>query len=87
MHIQYISFDITRDLDMSDKNKVFQQALQLNIDGVALSIETESRAHIGAYLMGLVVADNQGKLDSDKVEGIKMIIQMGYEADSPEFKL
>jgi hypothetical protein len=37
--------------------------------------------------MGLVVADNQGKLDNDKVEAIEMIIQMADEADSPEFKL
>ena len=57
---------------MSDKNQVFQQALELIIDGVALGTETESRAQIGAYLMGLVVADNQGKLDNDKVEAIEM---------------
>ncbi|UTZ28440.1 hypothetical protein HB761_17260 [Vibrio campbellii] len=87
MYIQYISYVITRDLDMSDKNQVFQRALELIIDGVALGTETESRAQIGAYLMGLVVADNQGKLDNDKVEAIEMIIQMADEADSPEFKL
>ena len=87
MYIQYISYVITRELDMSDKKQVFQQALELIIDGVALSTEAESRAQVGAYLMGLVVADNQGNLDSDKVEAIKMIIQMADEADSPEFKL
>ncbi|MDD1828586.1 hypothetical protein LRP52_41115 [Photobacterium sp. ZSDE20] len=72
---------------MCDKNQLFQKALELIIEGVALSTETESRAQVGAYLMGLVVVDNQGKLDNEKVEAIQMIIQMADDADSPEFKL
>lgn len=87
MHIQYIDSVVVKGIDMSNKNQLFQKALELIIDGVALSTEAESRAQVGAYLMGLVVADNQGKLDNDKVEAIQMIIQMADEVDSPEFKL
>ncbi|TMX39741.1 hypothetical protein DA096_26300 [Vibrio rotiferianus] len=87
MYIQYIPSVVVKGIDMSDKKLLFQQALELIIDGVALSTETESRAQVGAYLMGLVVADNQGRLDNDKVEAIQMIIQMADEADSPEFSL
>ncbi|WP_274023232.1 hypothetical protein [Vibrio parahaemolyticus] len=87
MDIQYIASVVVKGIDMSDKNQLFQKALELIIDGVALSTEAESRAQVGAYLMGLVVADNQGKLDDDKVEAIQMIIQMADEVDSPEFKL
>ncbi|MBE8577471.1 hypothetical protein [Vibrio sp. OPT18] len=72
---------------MSDKNQLFQQALELIIDGVALSTNEKSRAQVGAYLMGLVVADNQGKLDNKKVEAIQMIIQMADDADSPKFEV
>ncbi|ALR92018.1 hypothetical protein REH77_17310 [Vibrio alginolyticus] len=87
MYIQYIGDVVVKGIDMSNKNQLFQKALELIIDGVALSTEAESRAQVGAYLMGLVVADNQGKLDNDKVEAIQMIIQMADEVDSPEFKL
>ncbi|OKQ14273.1 hypothetical protein H058_08375 [Vibrio antiquarius] len=87
MYIQYIDDVVVKGIDMSNKNQLFQKALELIIDGVALSTEAESRAQVGAYLMGLVVADNQGKLDNDKVEAIQMIIQMADEVDSPEFKL
>lgn len=87
MCIQYIGDVVVKGIDMSNKNQLFQKALELIIDGVALSTEAESRAQVGAYLMGLVVADNQGKLDNDKVEAIQMIIQMADEVDSPEFKL
>lgn len=87
MYIQYIDSVVVKGIDMSNKNQLFQKALELIIDGVALSTEAESRAQVGAYLMGLVVADNQGELDNDKVEAIQMIIQMADEVDSPEFKL
>ncbi|TMX64579.1 hypothetical protein [Vibrio rotiferianus] len=70
---------------MSDKKQLFQQALELIIDGVALSTETESRAQVGAYLMGLVVADNEGRLDSDKIKAIQSIIEMASEVDSSAF--
>lgn len=87
MYIQYINSVVVKGIDMSNKNQLFQKALELIIDGVALSTEAESRAQVGAYLMGLVVADNQSELDNDKVEAIQMIIQMADEVDSPEFKL
>ncbi|HDY7702280.1 TPA: hypothetical protein RQK06_002298 [Vibrio vulnificus] len=85
MHIQYISSVVVKGIDMSDKKQLFQQALELIIDGVALSTETESRAQVGAYLMGLVVADNEGRLDSDKIKAIQSIIEMASEVDSSAF--
>ncbi|OAJ95224.1 hypothetical protein [Vibrio bivalvicida] len=68
---------------MSNKKQLFQQALELILDGVALSTNGGNRAQAGAYLMGLVVADNQGELDNEKVEAIKAIIEMADEVESP----
>jgi len=70
---------IVKGIDMFDKNQLFQQALELIIDGVALSTETESRVQV-SVLDRLVVADNQGKLDNDKVEAIQMFIQVANDA-------
>ncbi len=87
INIQYILGVIGKDIDMSNKKQLFQQALELILDGVALSTNGENRAQAGAYLMGLVVADNQGELDSEKVEAIKAIIEMADEVESPQFRL
>lgn len=87
INIQYILSVIGKDIDMSNKKQLFQQALELILDGVALSTNGENRAQAGAYLMGLVVADNQGELDSEKVEAIKAIIEMADEVESPQFRL
>ncbi|QOU33096.1 hypothetical protein TW71_019045 [Vibrio coralliilyticus] len=65
----------------------FPASTGLILDGVALSTNGENRAQAGAYLMGLVVADNQGELDSEKVEAIKAIIEMADEVESPQFRL
>ncbi|ODS04292.1 hypothetical protein [Vibrio scophthalmi] len=72
---------------MADKNQLFQQALELIIEGVALSTAGENRAQVGVYLMGLVVADNQGQLDADKVKAMQAIIEMAAETESPVFKM
>lgn len=73
---------------MSLKQKdIFQQALELVIDGVALSTEVENRASVGVYIMGLLVADNKDKLDSEKLKAIMSLIEMADEAESPAFKL
>ncbi|EGU38635.1 hypothetical protein [Vibrio scophthalmi] len=87
MDIQYIFTVHGKGIDMAEKKQLFQQALELIIDGVALNTTGGNRAQVGAYLMGLVVADNQGQLDAEKVEAIQLIIEMAAETESPMFKM
>jgi len=87
MDIQYIFTVHGKGIDMAEKKQLFQQALELIIEGIALNTTGENRAQVGVYLMGLVVADNQGKLDAEKVEAIQSIIEMAVETESPMFKM
>lgn len=66
---------------MAEKQQIFQQALELIVEGVALSTDGQNRSQAGVYLMGLVVADNQGQLDTKKTKAIQAIIEMATEAD------
>lgn len=66
---------------------IFLQALELIIDGVALSTPIENRATVGVYLMSLVIADSKGRLDADKIKAIMSLIEMADESDSPAFDL
>ncbi|WED29030.1 hypothetical protein L3V77_24160 [Vibrio sp. DW001] len=66
---------------------IFLQALELIIDGVALSTPVENRASVGVYLMSLVISDTKGQLDADKIKAMMSIIELADEADSPAFKL
>jgi predicted transcriptional regulator len=84
MFIQVISERLAMSLKKDD---IFQQSLELIIDSVALSTVGESRKQAGIYLMGLVIADNKGKLDADKIKAISSLIEMADEADSPGFSL
>ncbi|MCY9805342.1 hypothetical protein OTK51_18115 [Vibrio scophthalmi] len=72
---------------MSKEKQLFQQALELIIDGLSVTGTEENRSQAGAYLMGLVVADNQGQLDAKKVRAIQSIIEMAAEAESSVFKI
>ena len=87
MDIQYIFIVHGKGIDMAEKNQLFQQALELIIEGIVLNTAGENRAQVGVYLMGLVIADNQGKLDAEKVGAIQSIIEMAAETDSPMFKM
>ena len=84
MFVQVISERLAMSLKEVD---IFQQSLELIIDSVALSTAGESRKQAGLYLMGLVVADNKGKLDADKIKAISSLIEMADDAESPEFAL
>lgn len=67
---------------MSKEKQLFQSVLDVIIDGVALSTTSKNRAQAGVYLMGLVVADNQGRLDAEKAKAIQSIIEMAAEGES-----
>lgn len=81
MDVQYIVSVVGKGIDMSDRKHLFQQALEVIIDGVSLSGQEEERALAGAYIMKLVVADNPDLLDEEKVKAIDSIIQMADEVD------
>lgn len=66
---------------------IFLQAMEFIIDAVALSTEGESRADVGIYLMGLLVADQREELKPEKLAAMKQLIEMADGVDSPEFKL
>lgn len=69
------------------KQDIFLQAMEFIIDAVALSTEGESRADVGIYLMGLLVADQREELKPEKLAAMKQLIEMADDGDSPEFKL
>ncbi|PMN69632.1 hypothetical protein BCT26_07425 [Vibrio lentus] len=72
---------------MSDKKELFQQSLEIIIDGISMSESRAGSAQVGCYLMGLLIADNKGELDADKVKAIQSIIEMAAESDTPKFQL
>lgn len=73
---------------MSLKQKeIFKQAVEIIIDGVAISHEAESRAHAGLYMLNLLIANNADLLDKETIKAIKSLVEMADEADSPMFNL
>ncbi|MEZ8115185.1 hypothetical protein ACED44_09615 [Vibrio splendidus] len=72
---------------MSNKKELFQQSLDVIIDGISMSEAREGSGQVGVYLMGLLIADNYGELDEGKIKSIQSIIEMAAEAASPKFKL
>ncbi|MGF1839157.1 hypothetical protein [Vibrio atlanticus] len=72
---------------MSKEKQLFQSALEVIIDGVSMSGDREGSEQAGVYLMGLLIADNKGEIDADKVKAIQSIVEMAAEAESPKFSL
>ncbi|MFA0238055.1 MULTISPECIES: hypothetical protein [Vibrio] len=72
---------------MSKEKQLFQSGLEVIIDGVSMSEASEGSRQAGVYLMGLLIADNKGELDADKVKAIQSIVAMAAEAKSPKFSL
>lgn len=72
---------------MSKEKQLFQSGLEVIIDGVSMSEASEGSGQAGVYLMGLLIADNKGELDADKVKAIQAIVEMATEAKSPKFSL
>ncbi|WED29862.1 hypothetical protein L3V77_20875 [Vibrio sp. DW001] len=58
------------------KKDIFQYAFEVIIDGVAQSQMDEERAQAGIYLAGLLIVDNKGRLDSNKIKIISSLIEM-----------
>ena len=72
---------------MPYKKMLFQRSLDVIIDGISMSEARTDSAQIGVYLMGLLIADNNGELDADKIKAIQSIIRMASEAETPKFSL
>lgn len=87
LNIQYIDCVVGKDVDMSDKKERFQQALELIIDGLSLSETGAGRVQAGRYILTLLVSDNPGLLDAEKIKAIQSIIAMADEQESPAFRL
>ncbi|WP_390339449.1 hypothetical protein [Vibrio harveyi] len=87
MDIQYISLVTSKGVDMSKEKQLFQSALDVIIDGVAVSTVGEGREKAGRVLLEGVLPRFAHLLDDEKIKAIQSIIRMADEADSPTFKL
>ncbi|EOX4956524.1 hypothetical protein ACFKIX_001092 [Vibrio alginolyticus] len=64
-----------------------QQALDIIIDGIAVSNAKPEMIAMGVKMMNMVLANYQGEIDEKKRQAIQSIIQMAAEVDSPVFSL
>lgn len=87
MDIQYISLVIGKGVDMSKEKQLFQSALDIIIDGVAVSAVGEGREEAGLVLLEGILPRFSHLLDDEKIKAIQSIIGMADEAESPTFKL
>ncbi|HCG6971620.1 TPA: hypothetical protein NJ334_002718 [Vibrio parahaemolyticus] len=87
MDIQYISLVIGKGVDMSKEKQLFQSALDIIIDGVAVSAVGEGREEAGRVLLEGILPRFSHLLDDEKIKAIQSIIGMADEAESPTFKL
>lgn len=87
LDIQYIYGVVSKGIDMSKENQLFQLALDVIIDGVSVSTPSEGRAEAGVLLMRGLVANYPHLIDAEKTKAIQSIIEMADEADSPSFRL
>ncbi|MBY7871730.1 hypothetical protein KW423_11590 [Vibrio fluvialis] len=72
---------------MSKEKQLFQSALDIIIDGVAVSSVGEDRSEAGRVLLEGVLPRFAHLLDDEKIKAIQSIIRMADEAESPTFKL
>lgn len=87
MYIQYI-FNVTdKGIDMLKEKHLFQSALDVIIDGVAVSSAGEGREEAGRVLLESMLPRFLHLLDDEKIKVIRSIIRMADEADSPAFRL
>ncbi|HCM1552167.1 hypothetical protein CGH22_23980 [Vibrio parahaemolyticus] len=87
MDIQYISGITGKGIDMSKEKQLFQSALDVIIDGVAVSSVGEGREEAGRVLLEGVLPRFAHLVDDEKIKAIQSIIRMADEAESPTFKL
>ena len=72
---------------MSEQKQQFKKALEVVLDGVSLSTNTERRGEVGVYLLGLLIADNPNLVEKADITTIQSIIEMADEQESPAFRL
>ncbi|HCE1827461.1 TPA: hypothetical protein NJ265_002022 [Vibrio parahaemolyticus] len=87
MDIQYISSITGKGIDMSKEKQLFQSALDVIIDGVAVSSVGGGREEAGRVLLEGVLPRFAHLVDDEKIKAIQSIIRMADEAESPTFKL
>lgn len=87
MYIQCIISVTGKGIDMSKEKQLFQSALDVIIDGVAVSTVGEGREEAGRVLLEGVLPRFAHLLDDEKIKAIETIIRMADEAESPTFKL
>ncbi|WP_254618533.1 hypothetical protein [Vibrio metschnikovii] len=87
VYIQYIFSGVGEGIDMSEQKQRFKEALEVVLDGVALSTSTNRRREVGVYLMGLLIKDNPHLVDKSDVKTIQSIIEIADEQESPAFRL
>ncbi|EGU39418.1 hypothetical protein [Vibrio scophthalmi] len=87
MDIQYIYSVISKGIDMSKEKQLFQSALDVIIDGVAVSSVGEGREEAGRVLLEGVLPRFAHLLDDEKIKAIQSIIRMADEAENPTFNL
>lgn len=81
-------FSVTgKGIETSKEKQLFQSALDVIIDGVALSSEGEGREEAVRMLLEGILPKFTHLLDDEKIKAIQSIIGMADEADSPNFKL
>lgn len=61
------------------KNEMFIEAMEFIVESVAQSTGNGSKAEIGIYLAGLVVADQNKQLSPSTLEGLKLLIEQADE--------
>lgn len=87
MDMQYISGITGKGIDISKEKQLFQSALDVIIDGVAVSTAEEGREEAGRVLLEGVLPRFAHLLDDEKIKAIQSIIKMADEAESPRFKV
>ncbi|KJY90539.1 hypothetical protein TW84_10070 [Vibrio neptunius] len=87
IHKQYY-FGVTGEgVRMSNEQQLFQSALDVIIDGVAVSAAQEGREEAGRVLLEGLLPRFAHLLDDEKITAIQSIIRMADEAASPRFKV
>jgi len=67
---------------MSLENRdILNKAMEFILDAVALSTDGESRADIGMYLMGLVLANEGKELSPEQITSVRQIVELADECE------
>ncbi|MBY7906199.1 hypothetical protein KW458_11975 [Vibrio fluvialis] len=87
LYIQYIPNVVGKGIDMSEQKKRFRAMLNVIIDGVAVSEDTEDRAEAGVEMLRHLMPTYGHLVDKETIKKIESIIVMADEQESPAFRL